>query len=47
LLEAIRTVKNKRKEIFTSDCRKRAEKLFDKKTSFFKYIEIYRQLLNL
>lgn len=47
LVEAIRAVKNKRKETFTSDCRKRAEKLFDKKTSFFKYIEIYRQLLNL
>lgn len=46
LLNAIKEIKQKGKEYYSDNCRKRAENNYDKDKSFSKYIELYNNLLN-
>ncbi|MBS1782393.1 MAG: glycosyltransferase [Bacteroidetes bacterium] len=46
LIAAIHTIKDAGKKKYSKACRERAERLFDKKKSFSKYIEIYKKLLD-
>ena len=46
LLNAIKEIKQKGKEYYSDNCRKRAENNYDKDKSFSKYIELYNNLLS-
>ncbi|WP_313304611.1 glycosyltransferase [Empedobacter sp.] len=46
LENAIKIIKSKGKNFYQKDCRERAEKLFDKKNNFEKYIDLYKEILS-
>lgn len=47
LKDAIIKIKKVGKRHYTKHCRKRAEVFFDKKNTFLKYIDLYRDILNI
>jgi hypothetical protein len=46
MFNAARTIINEGKEKYSSQCRSIAEKYFDDKIQFEKYITLYKDLLN-
>lgn len=46
LLSAITIIKNKGKEYYSKNCRRRAVNLYDKNKCFDKYVDLYNELLN-
>jgi len=47
LEKAIYQIRQKSKDFYQSECRRRAELHFDKNKCFYKYIELYKEILNL